>query len=815
MRIHELEVTNIRGIRHVTLQLAGENIVVWGPNGSGKSAVVDAVDFLLRGSIGRLEGEGTGSISTLKHGPHVDAAVSSAHVRALVSLPGVDHPFEISRTMGDPASLQCSDEGARAALEPVLEITRQGHYVLARREILKFITATGGNRAKWIQSLMRLDSLESVRATLVSAANDAKKQAIAATGVVDTERTAFTTTASMTGWTEDSGLAVINLARATLGAPEITRLEPGRVREGVTAQAIAKADMNAVRLGQALEQMRRFDLAELRASADELFKAAATLSQDVEALKLLRRHNLIHAGLELLGDDGKCPLCGAEWEQGELEARLTEELRLSVEVAKKREDLEGLVSGLLPRAAAIRQVFSTVQETASPLGLVDQESLFATVVNNLERYEAALGTPIDKLTPETAQMFGLPPVSDEGVEAQSMILADQVAALTPEISPEQAAWDLLTRLHDALDRVRIAEQKVRSAGILRTRADALRDSYGGAKDDVLNALYNTIKARFVDLYSQLHAEDGEDAFEALLEHDGASLDFHVDFYRRGLHPPHALHSEGHQDSMGICLYLALSEHVNRGIVGVLVLDDVVMSVDSGHRRRLCRVLKEQFLDTQFVITTHDRGWAHQLKTEGVVAPEGMVQFCGWNVDTGPRVNELDVWERIDNGLAADDVRGAAGHLRGAMEEFFANACENLQARVIYRASGQYTLGDFLPAAFSRYSELVKLAKASATSWGNDEAVDRLIETHSVAKQCYGRTQAEQWAANKALHYDAWYTLEAADLREVVDAFRDLCEVFQCPDCRAMLTVSTTDYQPDSVRCACKRLDWNLVKRTAS
>ena len=35
------------------------------------------------------------------------------------------------------------------------------------------------------------------------------------------------------------------------------------------------------------------------------------------------------------------------------------------------------------------------------------------------------------------------------------------------------------------------------------------------------------------------------------------LDFDVNFYERGLFPPAAFHSEGHQDSMGVCLYLAL------------------------------------------------------------------------------------------------------------------------------------------------------------------------------------------------------------------------------------------------------------------
>lgn len=818
VRIHELEITDVRGVRHVLLNFDGKNAVIWGPNGSGKSAIVDAIDFLLKGSISRLEGDGAGCLSTARHGPHIDASLANATVRATVTIPGHPEAIEISRKMNTPIVLQCSDESALPVLEPVLDVARLGQYVLARREILRFITATGGNRAKWIQSLMRLDSLESMRSVLVSAAGDAKKQALAATRTVDDERSTFASTAKTGPWTEEGALEAINAARAVLDAVPIAELTADGIKSGITPQSITKVDQSASRLIQALAQVRQFlesTLVDTRQTAQTVEEAALTLCGDATSLALLRRHNLIHVGLDLIEEDGACPLCGTPWEPGELQARLNEELRLSGDVATKRQALDALIAALLPQLGRIRQAITNAQEAAVALGLAAQDEEFANQATVLSAYEMSVAAQSDELSPMSAAALKPPGLLDGvAMEAELLRLEAAAAALIPAMTPEQEAWDLLTRLHDALERIRTAEQKAQAAGLLRERAETLKSTYCSARDEVLNGLYEAIKTRFVQLYGDLHAEDGEDSFDALLEHDGAALGFRVDFFGRGLHPPHALHSEGHQDSMGICLYLALSEHIDAGIVGILVLDDVVMSVDSGHRRRLCGVLKDHFPNTQFIITTHDRGWAHQLKTEGVVPAKGMTQFCGWTVETGPRVTESDVWDRIDACLAADDVRGAAGYLRGAMEEFFANACESLQARVVYRGSGQYTLGDYLPSAAGRYSELVKLAKAAASSWSRQDEADRLGEIHSVQRQCLSRTQAEQWATNKALHYDAWYSLEAADLRAVVDAFRDLCASFQCSDCGTMLTLSMTGYDADSVRCACKRIDWNLVKKKA-
>ncbi|MGD1942872.1 MAG: AAA family ATPase [Leptolyngbyaceae cyanobacterium] len=73
IKLIEIYIEEFRGIKKLTLHPKSENFVIHGPNGSGKSGVVDAIDFGLTGSISRLAGKGTGSVSVKTHGPHVDA----------------------------------------------------------------------------------------------------------------------------------------------------------------------------------------------------------------------------------------------------------------------------------------------------------------------------------------------------------------------------------------------------------------------------------------------------------------------------------------------------------------------------------------------------------------------------------------------------------------------------------------------------------------------------------------------------------------------------------------------------------------------
>ena len=160
----------------------------------------------------------------------------------------------------------------------------------------------------------------------------------------------------------------------------------------------------------------------------------------------------------------------------------------------------------------------------------------------------------------------------------------------------------------------------------------------------------------------------------------------VDFHGRGKHPPHALHSEGHQDSMGLCLYLALCNSLNNSGLSMIMLDDVVMSIDSQHRRNIAKLLKEKISDKyQIILTTHDRLWNRHLRSEGVVSSNKSIEFSAWSIDEGPLIlSEKGDWGRIESLLKDGDVKGAAHRLRHTAEWFLREVCFQLEAETIFK-----------------------------------------------------------------------------------------------------------------------------------
>ena len=135
--------------------------------------------------------------------------------------------------------------------------------------------------------------------------------------------------------------------------------------------------------------------------------------------------------------------------------------------------------------------------------------------------------------------------------------------------------------------------------------------------------------------------------------------------------------------MGLCLYLTLAERLNRGLIDLVVLDDVVMSVDVEHRRQLCILLAQFFPDRQFLITTHDRTWANQLKSTGVVNLRETIELRNWSVESSREVYYVAdiMWDRIEVALKEVNIASAAAQLRRGSEQFLGMVCDALQVPV--------------------------------------------------------------------------------------------------------------------------------------
>lgn len=816
MKLIELEINNIRGIKQTLIRPNGKNVVIWGPNGSGKSAVVDAIDFLLTGHISRLMGKGTGNITLTRHGPHIDCRPEDATVRAIIQLSRSKKQIDIKRCIAHPNDLIC--EGADTSeLEPLMSLANRGQHVLTRREILRYITAEGSTRAQEIQELLNITEIEDVRRAFVKIQNEFSKELQATKKNLDMAKGSVNATVGQVSYQSEVIVNVINQNRAVLGANSISLPKSNELKAGIKLPTAVggKQSINITLLEGDLTNLKTVIAHQNQVEVSLIDNKLRSLITEVKLnptlLISLSRQKLIDLGIELVDESGKCPLCDTSWPPGELQIYLEEKSKLAQTAVHYQEQASILSEQLTSRIESIIANIKKVIAASQLANIQEEINILRIWQTELEAFSETLSDVFSKYDTKTYSIDNVQRLlAPEKLIGTLDFISEKVKEKFPVSTPEQTAWTTLTQLEENLKVLEKAQADFDNATIANSRANMLLIEFQRARDSVLRNLYDDIRDRFVSLYKQLHGTD-EKNFQARIEPDGAALNIEVDFYGRGIHPPHALHSEGHQDSMGLCLYLALAEKLTGGLIDLTILDDVVMSVDTEHRKALCHLIAIAFPGRQFLITTHDRTWAHQLRSENIVDSKGSIEFYNWKVETGPQVNyETDFWKKIEVDLEKNDVSIAAGRLRRASEQYFGSVCDSLQAPVKFRLDGRWELGDLMPAAVGQYNRLLRKAKAAAQSWKNDGLIRDINETETTVEQIYKRTQAEQWAINENIHHNNWENFEKNDFIPVVQAFQDLFALFTCSTCGKMLYVTQSSGVLHTIKCDCGVVNWNLI-----
>ena len=234
MKIHNLEIRNIRGIPYYQHNFQGKNAIILGPNGTGKSSLLDAIDFLLNGEISRLQGEGTSGVSLREHGVHLNESEKPkvGYVRATLSLAGQDELLLVERNVRDTDTLVYLN-GQNEVLDETVRLARQGQHMLTRRQMLNFITVRPANRAEKIQALLNLEHIEIIRQNLVSVLNKLKQQRNSAKVNVEGSRSSITSILGLDRYIQMEVIRAVNDCRRILGASSLEHVSSQNVTEQV------------------------------------------------------------------------------------------------------------------------------------------------------------------------------------------------------------------------------------------------------------------------------------------------------------------------------------------------------------------------------------------------------------------------------------------------------------------------------------------------------------------------------------------------------------------------------------------------------
>lgn len=616
----------------------------------------------------------------------------------------------------------------------------------------------------------------------------------------------------VTDLSKEKVLESVNAKRLLLSLEPLSEITSKTILPGSTKASAEGEFPKRIAKGPAIQDLNTLHklVSELSAQAfldvqGTALAALTSLNENPDLLDALAKEDLLNKSLELF-DDKECPVCSTRWPPEEFVAIVKGKLEAVAAATAKRAEAEKLLQPAIELIERICEAIGSNQRNAQrlipPVSVPELTAYLAALNKCKSALEAFL--PLGESISSIASLTDVP----KGLHDVEARLRKELEAL-PEPSAQDAARDFLVRAQDGMHAFADVSTELQAAQRRAELSKAVLDIYADVSTNELDAIYKAVQDRFGELYRFLNSDD-ESNFKAQLTPSMARLAFDVDFYGRGLFPPGAYHSEGHQDSMGLCLYLALMKHLMGEEFRLAVLDDVVMSVDVGHRREVCRMLKQYFPDTQFIVTTHDEIWLRHMCSVGLVDAKSTIRFRRWDVSQGPiEWTDQDVWSELDAYLAQDDVRSAAALLRHYLEYFSTEICDLLHARVEFRSDGRYELGALLPSAIGQMRRLLKRGKSAANSWGDKATLSKIEAIEKIFAGAVAETEVDNWQINPAVHYNAWANFVRKDFEPVVKAYRKLAEAFRCASCGGLFYLTLDGVEPDTLRCECTKTMINL------
>lgn len=727
-RLHRIAAEGFRGLPRTSLDVNSKNLCVLGGNGKGKSAVVDAIEFALSGTVSRLTGAGTGGI-------RLEDALQNVRTQRTPSATLVFRPSRASVTR-EIGSARAVHPPSAALLRHLEEHPAPSRCILRRGALLEFIRAADADRHKMFVRLIGLERLDLVQRTMREARDRAESNSgsalVARLGQLEAFRTLGATTAPSTA---ANVLLTLNSLLGRLGLAQLGSWD--HLEDRIQCVGLLRSNESAERLNRlnaAINSLTEFlpdDLDALAASINEAVLAIVHLEAGHEDAARVPTLAAAASYLRSHPTAITCPVC----ERAFPDSR------------------EGIVDQLATRLAAQAEVAHHRGQLQNAWLRLRERLAYA--VTALNRDIAACGalsdTPFEQLTsardaasvllaslharPPAAATAGtaIPAAIIDAIGPRRALCADLVAQRASLIPGEAGLVEECNRLlrlaRERLPDLLRNDERVRETGQTLARAIVAQDALAAARDAAVQSIMDRIAEKVLTYYSAIHAISPEDRpecnavrFNLTGRAERGSTRLVVTFLGKADCDPKGYLSDGHLDSLGLCIFLACVRMFNpEGTL--LVLDDILTSVDREHRHRVADLLFAEFAAYQIILTTHDGYWAEQLKAAaratGVEGEWLFLEIRGWTPDVGPEFGDVSASEGyIRENLTESQFRELGGALRAVLEDFVRKCGARLEIRTRFKLDGRYTAGDLLNSGFADglRSKLAQAQSGNAGAW---------------------------------------------------------------------------------------------------
>jgi len=412
--------------------------------------------------------------------------------------------------------------------------------------------------------------------------------------------------------------------------------------------------------------------------------------------------------------------------------------------------------------------------------------------NLLIRYKGSISKYADKV-PEIAPFVnGIKTEADANYsiyvasykELQALFVRIEKSAVDKKKSIDQH-----TLIKNQYNSITQNSEKVEKLAALKTAATNALVIVETARKEFYDNELLSISSEVEQMYQKIHPLEGLGGIKLFLNPKFKnSLELQANFHSEQAITPQSVYSESHLDTLGICIFLALAKKYSDGTT-VLILDDVVMSVDENHLDRFIELLHDEADNfAHIIVTTHYRPWKDRYRNNR--APASNVHFLElrtWSTQNGIRVFNgriaLDELRQMLNDTGSfhrENISAASGRILENLLDFITL---KFGCRVPRKPKNDYQLSELLDGLSKELLKNFKVEHLEKDATGKYTSVIKQVELKPVIDKLK-TLKAVRNQVGAHFNFDG-SLVNDGDIEDFGKTTVEFAELLICPECGAL------------------------------
>lgn len=695
MKLKQIDIKGLRGIKEsLPLDLNGKSIVIYGDNGTGKSSISDAIEWFYTNKVAHLSGNEIDLKDALRNASLEEGFVSEAAMKFLKK-----SDFDTGKTLFYKRGKLDQDYTVKTdEIRDYIVKSKEENLLLRYKSLNDFVDITKGDKLKYLSDIIGFSEVTKKKEVLRKAYSSIK---------IEIKNQNFE--GQITG---QKGILIDKIGAAvsqdkdlyeiinTKIAPLNTKINIESIEDidALLKHLKSRTNDKLLKENSFLEKVQtgllglQGEIIALNTCYDEYYDEFQKIVADVESIMKIYIGELLKSGdkvVQKFHKEESCPLCLQPKNKNKLRTEIAERLKEIEEASKKL--------GAFLKAQNLVKSISV--ERIKRIDFLLSEPLFKAPENeqlkkDLESINRKLKLMETASLVKAASGDKIQDSKNIGLSISDYLFLDDLATRIKKLK-ETIKKDNITEVYSNIDASKGAFIKIKTfekeRKILEKQSSALFIIYNEfvkVQKEGLENFIHSFSTKINEYYQYMNPDEPFQEIKIVTigeedELNGITIEYK--YNGNWVSPPQKFFSESHLNCFGISFFLASVDAFN-DINEFIVLDDVISSFDSNHRKRFAELLFERFSERQIILLTHEEEWFRNFVKPLAKKKGWLVNEIKWTEAKGTHFEESqeDIKSKIEEKLTESEVGGLGNLIRQYLESTLKEICMNLDVKVSFR-----------------------------------------------------------------------------------------------------------------------------------